>query len=121
MWEGGQPRTQLADSTFTCSTFMEKSMDNRSNGCLCQQDIQQFYDTQKLTLAADFLIEQGCDDALVGSILRHQLLPNLVFTHKQEAAVITDRCIGSLTRSPLAAQCGRIPVLQSISVILEAL
>ena len=39
-------------------------------------DIEKFYDSLRLSLVVDWMLQTGVDIKLVGALLRHQLLPS---------------------------------------------
>ena len=121
IFEGARPRTQNLDIIAGFALTIEKSLDLKSNCAIAQQDVMQHYDTLQLTSIYRWLRAKGCNAAIAGASLRHQLLPALKVTVRGHVDYVYNRCIGALTGSRVAGQLGRVPIQETLHVSLPLL
>ena len=80
-----------------------------------------FYDTIRLVKVVWWIISNGGSKALVGALLRHQLVPSIVCRIASVEFTVAGRSIGGLTGSRVAGSCGRIPVESSVCKLYHSL
>jgi len=88
-------------------------MDLHSIGGIAQADIRKFYDSIDLNLVCEWLLDNGCDCDLVGSIARLAVCPRVRLRVCDNMFEVGERHIGVYTGSRLAGALGRIPILDA--------
>ena len=105
--------TQPMDIAFGITQMVEKSMDDWSRGGFASMDIASYYDNIDVVLICRWLAARHaveCDAAVIGAILRWQLLPTISVDAGVCEFVVQGRTRGGITGSRLAGALGRIPV-----------
>ena len=111
--ECARTKRQVMDIAFPASLLIEKGLDIKSNLCLAQADVKQYYDHLRPLVLARWMQTNGFDPALSSTFLRLHLCPQLLLKVGEEFASIPHRCIGTLTGSRSASAAGRIPLLDA--------
>lgn len=94
------------------SLWVERTLDDRSTGSAAQQDIQAFYDTIDVARCAAYLQAAGAPQGLAGSVLRHQMRPQMWLTlaGRADQLELPPKGSGAIMGSRVAGALGRIPV-----------
>jgi len=71
---GGGKTTQPMEITSALQLAIDKGLDNESDGCIAQSDIQRFFDTLPVLLITLWLVNVGVCPRLVAPCVRHQFL-----------------------------------------------
>ena len=112
---GARPGTQALDIAHGLQAIIEKGLDDKSRSAVAQADIEKYYDSLDPILLVQWLLQHGASLAACGSILRHQMQPQVYLRIGNVRIPIHGRCVGCLTGSRVAGFLGRIPVESTIS------
>ena len=118
---GAQKYTQVQDISHACSLFIERALDNFSNGAWAQADIQTYFDSLPVLKILQWLRKRGCDFALLAAIARHQLFSSVCVYAGACCSCTANRCRGGLTGSQLALLLSKVPVESSFAELNDAM
>jgi hypothetical protein len=107
---GAMPQTQPLGIAHELHSVIEKSLDDHSQGCVAQQDIEKYYDSIHLLLVSRWLLRTGAPRTIVACALRQQMMPQVVLKIGEVKVKMPNRASGSLTGSRVAGALGRVPV-----------
>ena len=109
---GARKYTQPLEVAFAGQLMIDKGLDLRSEGCLGQADIQQYFDNLPFQQLVRFCKTRGLPSPNIACVIRHQLITSL-YVHVSGASrvhMVRNRARGGLTGSRVALALARIPV-----------
>ena len=106
---------QVMDITFPMSLVIEKGLDCRSQACVAQQDVKQYYDHLQAMKIADWILRHFSCSGLAATFVRLHCCPSIRLQVGSRVATFQNRSIGLNTGSRSAAAAGRIPLLDIAS------
>ena len=115
---GGRKRTQPMEIAFAMQLCVDKSLDDRSSGCLAQGDIQKYFDSMPMVEICAWLCEREFPAKLFALVVRHQILTSICvyLRNSRVTPKVRERGTGSLTGSRTAGALARLPIEDMISV-----
>ena len=109
--EAAKKHRQVMDVVFPASIAIERGLDDKSQMCVAQEDIEKYYDNLVVLRVARWLERRSGSIELITTLVSMHSCPRIELDVGGERANFYKRAAGMFTGSRSAAAAGRFPVL----------